>query len=54
MQNYKLTLKDINPKLANEVKQTNKETNKQIKQLKQMQDLNWTKERNILINSMKK
>ena len=34
MQNYKLTLKDINPKLAKEVQQTKKETKKEIKRLK--------------------
>ena len=52
--NYNLSLKDMNPKLAKECEETFKETRKQIKRLKQMQDLNWTKERNILINSMKK
>ena len=54
MKNYNLSLKDINPKLARECEKTSKETRKQIKRLRQMQDLNWTKERNILINSMKR
>ena len=38
MQNYKLTLKDINPKLAKEVQQTKKETKKEIKRLKKILD----------------
>jgi len=37
MQNYKLTLKDINPKLAKEVQQTKKETKKEIKRLTEIE-----------------
>lgn len=34
MKTYKLSLKDINPKLAKKVEETNKETKKEIKRLK--------------------
>jgi hypothetical protein len=37
MKTYKLSLKDINPKLAKKVEETNKETKKEIKRLTEIE-----------------